>query len=131
MQTDRKKDRKALAQIRSQVSLQLLPYLAGVQTAREAWKRLVTVNESTMQAKVLQLQENLLQLKMQKTEEVTEYCARARHIQLELASVGQRIDDHRLIRRVLMGLSRAFSGVRVRYENPPYISSDAFCGAVR
>jgi transposase InsO family protein len=118
-ETDRKKDRKALAQIRSHVSLQMLPYLEGVQTAREAWTRLATVNESTMQAKVLQLEEKFLQLKMQKTEDVTEYCARARRIQLELASVGQKVDDQRLIRRVLMGLPKAYSGVRdiVLFQN--------------
>ena len=106
------KDERALAQIRARVSMQMLSYLDGVTTAREAWTMLEGVSRSTMQAKILQLEEDLLHLKMRKTEDVTEYCARARRMQLELASVGQPLDNQKLIRRVLMGLPKEYSVIK-------------------
>ena len=65
-----------------------------------------------MQAKILQLEEDLLHIKMLKTEDVTEYCARARRMQLELASVGQALDNQMFIRRILMGLPKEFSVIK-------------------
>jgi hypothetical protein len=105
-------DRKAISLIRSYVSLELLPYLLGVGSAREAWTMLSAVNTSSLQAKKLGLEEKLLGLKMSKAEDVTEYCARARRIQLELRSAGETVADHRLARCILHGLPMEFEGVR-------------------
>jgi hypothetical protein len=108
----RRDDRKALALIRSHVGLELLAYLHGVSSARDAWKKLKIVNQPALQAKIAHLEEQLLHLKMQQGEDSTEYCARARSVQLELACVGQPVDDQKVIRRILMGLPESFSSVR-------------------
>jgi hypothetical protein len=108
----RRDDRKALALIRSHVGVQLLAYLHGVNSARDAWKKLETVNQPALQVKTVHLEEQLLHLKMQKGEDMTEYCARAWRVQLELACVGQPVDDQKVIKKILMGLPESFSSVR-------------------
>jgi hypothetical protein len=120
-------DRKAIALIRSYVSLELLPYLLGFGSAREAWTMLSAVNTSSLQAKKLGLEEKLLGLKMSKAEDVTEYCARARCIQLELRSAGETVADHRLARCILHGLPMEFEEVRniVLFQAATEVNLDA------
>lgn len=105
-------DRKAMALIRTYVSLEMLPYIRGLTSARPAWVALAAQNAQTLQAKRLGLEEQLINLRMGKSEDVTEYCARARRVQLELTGAGDEVPDHRLARSILNGLPDEFEAVR-------------------
>lgn len=108
----RQQDRKALALIRSHVSVALLPYLADKTCARTAWGQLALLQRSTLNAKKSLLEDQLLTLKKLASEDVQAYVGRAQKIQLELRSTGENPSEERVIRCVLRGLPEEFANVR-------------------
>jgi hypothetical protein len=110
--TEKLRDRKALSLIRSHVSAALLPYLQSQANAKEAWDTLKALNATSLEARKSMLEEQLLQLVKQKSEDVAEYVARAQKIRLELAAAGESVNDDRVIRAILRGLPDEFTNVK-------------------
>lgn len=63
--TNRKKDRCAMAQIRDHISLPVLASLKGAATAREVLVRLEAANRAATQARVPQIEHEFANLKLQ------------------------------------------------------------------
>ena len=105
-------DRKALALLRSHVSSPLLPYLQGKKSAKSVWDALQSLYATNLDARKDLLEDQLQQLQKAKTEDVTEYVARAQKVRLELTSAGEQVSDQRLMRAILRGLPDEFETIR-------------------
>jgi hypothetical protein len=110
--TEKMKDRKALALLRSHVSAPLLPYLQGKRTAKATWDALNSLYATNLNSRKDLLEDQLQQLSMAKTEDATEYVARAQKIRLELSSAGESVTEQRLTREILRGLPDEFATIR-------------------
>jgi hypothetical protein len=106
------RDRKALALIRSHVSGALLPYIVNKESAKQVWDALKELNVRSLNARKAMLEDELSHLKKAASEGVTEYCARAQQLRLELHGAGEAVSDDRVIRALLRGLPKAFATVR-------------------
>ena len=78
---------------------------------KEAWDKLAAQFQSELVPRMLQLPQELSQLKMQPGESVTRFAARATELQGQLVAAGAEASDSTVAWRVLMGLSEQYSVV--------------------
>ena len=97
-------DQKALALIGLCVKEHHLTTLKRCSTAKEAWEQLEGVYQAKSNARKLQLKRELTQLRMESSEPLTKYVARAKDIQDQLRAASYEIADQEVAWAVLAGL---------------------------
>lgn len=102
-------DKKALAHIILHVKDHHLPTLTKCPTSKNAWETLKKTYEAKTNARKLLLRRALSQLKMDPTEPLTVYAARAKEIQTQLTSAGDAASDQDIALQFLTGLPPAYN----------------------
>ncbi|KAL4447964.1 hypothetical protein ABPG75_005183, partial [Micractinium tetrahymenae] len=101
-------DQKAHALIVLHVSDHHLMTVGSCSSTKEAWDTLKNTYEAKTTARKLILRRELTQLKMGAAEPLTLYAARAKDIQAQLRTAGERVEDQEVAIHFLAGLPSAF-----------------------
>lgn len=108
---DPKLVQKALALIGLHVKEHHLALLERCSSAKQAWDQLEALFQAKSNARRLQLRKELAQLKMDPTEPLTKYAARAKELQDQLRAAGHPVADPEVAWSVLAGLPPAYDMV--------------------
>lgn len=95
---------KALAFIRSSVSVKIRAQLEPCTTAAEAWQVLEERYRQRSKAAVLQVQQQLLSILQEPGESVLDYRARAEHLWAEAVAGGAAIEEGNVVLALLAGV---------------------------
>jgi hypothetical protein len=85
-----------------------LSTLASCTTAKKAWETLMSTYQAQTNARKLLLRRSMTQLKMNATEPLSVYAARAKDIQTQLRSAGDEVRDQEIAMQFLAGLPPAY-----------------------
>lgn len=110
---------KAQALMMLNVKKHHLAAVARCTGAYEAWNMLAATYRAKSQARKIQLQREMGQLKKQPDEPVTKYVARARELSNELVAAGSELSGNTLVTNVLAGLPSTFDGIVTYYDTRP------------
>lgn len=110
---------KAQALMMLNVKKHHLAAVARCTGAYEAWNMLAATYRAKSQARKIQLQREMGQLKKQPDEPVTKYVARARELSNELIAAGSEFGGNTLVTNVLAGLPSTFDGIVTYYDTRP------------
>ena len=77
-------------------------------TAKAAWDALNAQNDTGMASRLIVLEQQLSNLKMEETENVTDFCDRAQRIRLQLQQHHRPVPNERIIAAILHGLLPEF-----------------------
>ena len=110
-------DSKALGLIGLAVEDQFLPTVGASTTAKAAWDALTSIYVSRGNACILVLKRQLNSLRMQDSEPVTKYVARAQALRDQLAAIGHAVTDMDVVLAVLNGLPEKYYTLVTLIEN--------------
>ena len=108
---DVEQDEQAKDIIIRHLSDQHLSYTDDCDTAEELWKALKDAFTRTLQAKKLQLNREMSNLKMASHESVTQYIERAKSLRMQLKSAGMEVTNDQFVMYILTGLPKCFEGM--------------------
>jgi hypothetical protein len=108
---DAGRDEQALAFIQLHVSNNILPLIETCDSAKDAWEQLETVYKNKGNARCLQLRKELANLKMEKTETLAVYFARAKKIWTDLLALGHTLEETDVVWNILAGLHQDYETV--------------------
>jgi len=108
----RKKDSDARYYIASTIDKRFTKHILHTKTAKEMWEKICNLFEGKSEAQVTMLQKKLHNLKLGPDEEVSDYVTRARNLEAQLESTGDRgVSDAMLQTMIIGGLpSVKYSG---------------------
>ncbi len=96
-------DRMIFSAIISTLSVETLPHVIGLTTSRDVWTTLETLFAAQSQSRILQLKQQLSNLK-KGAQSVSAYFQKAQGFANLLAAIGKPIDNSELISHILAGL---------------------------
>lgn len=108
---DPKMNEKALAVLILSVEPMLVGELSRETSAREAWKTLRDTYQAQSAARQMQLSRELQNVKMARSESVTEYIARVKDVQAQLIVAGSEVSERMVILAALSGLPEEYEPV--------------------
>jgi hypothetical protein len=94
-------DRIIFSAIISTLSVETLPHVIGLTTSREVWVTLETLFAAQSQSRILQLKQQLSNLKKD-AQTVSAYFQKAQGIANLLAAIGKPVEDSELISNILL-----------------------------
>lgn len=113
----KRKNVRALAQIKMAVKPHLMNMIAGCKTAAEAWECLRVLFDDETATRRGELEEALATLRKQPNETIIEYVGRTKGIRDDLATAGVTKDEHSLCLDILRGLPTSFKTIRTVLRN--------------
>lgn len=102
---------KALSLIGLNVGDQYLLPLGECKTSFDYWDKLQSLYKSKLQARTLQLQRELNNIKLGTGESISKYISRAQQLQVELTACGHEVTSAEVVTNVLSGLPARYNTV--------------------
>ena len=99
---------EALAIIGLLVADHLLREVDEADSARELWDKLERTFASKSKARLLQLKQELMNLRLDKTEAIQQYIGRAKGLMSDLKAIGSSVEESEVALNVLQGLPAGY-----------------------
>ncbi|XP_050890334.1 uncharacterized protein LOC127095727 [Lathyrus oleraceus] len=86
----------------------------------EAWNRLEDIFQDNQNARVVTLEQEFSNIRMEDFPDVSAYCQRLKMFSDQLKNVGSLVNNHRLVLQLISSLPEAYSSVAtlIRQSNP-------------
>lgn len=111
------KDLKALSELTLLVDENLYSYLAGAETAKQAWDNLEKSFEDSGLCRKVELLKQLVKLTLAECDSVEDYVSRMVTTCLKVGKAGLKIDDEVLASLMLAGLPEEYKSLVMAIEN--------------
>jgi hypothetical protein len=103
---DLRKDRKALALLRTYVNNSLIHFMSSTMTAADAWLLLSDLHLSNSYSRIRGLIKAVTRLSLQHGEVINDYIGRAMALQIQLRSANEPVSENIIVTSILGGLPR-------------------------
>jgi len=88
---------------------EILPHIRGIINAHEIWQKLKSLYETTDELRVLLLSNELVALKMIKSDSVPSHITKMQELKDQLQAIGYNVEEKNLVTRLLSSLPKSYS----------------------